>query len=133
MMGLAIRLAFTAISALSPAGAAEQTYCIGTVEILRIERDEARIWPFAARAGTLICDSTGPGQVVRYAPDGVSGAHAVLSRNPFRQAVTLVRHPDYFAPEPSPGELAGGIRFWRHAGSRLCERRRAATIRPCFK
>ena len=132
-MGLVIRLAVAAMPALAPADVPERTYCFGAIEVLRIERSEERVWPFADEAGVLVCDSVNRGPHVTYSPEGVFGADAVISDNPFGQFLMLIRHPDYFTQDLPPAEFAYGMRWWHYVGSQLCERNRAATIRPCFK
>ncbi|WP_425417112.1 hypothetical protein [Oricola indica] len=132
-MGLIIRLAIAAMPALAPADTPERAYCIGSIEVLRIVRSEERVWPFADAVGVLVCYDRSGRPRVTYAPEGVFGAHAVISDNPLSQFMMLMRHRDYITQGLSPEDFASGMNWWGHVGRRLCERKRAATIRPCFK
>jgi len=132
-MGLFIRLAVAAMPALAPADAPERTYCIGSIEVLRIVRSEERVWPFADEDGVLVCDDQSGRPRVTYTPEGVFGAHAVISDSPLSQFMMLMRHRDYITQGLSPEEFAYGMNWWGLVGRQLCERKRAVTIRPCFK
>ena len=132
MIVLAARLLFAGVSALPASDAAKPKMCIGSSGIDMVSRAEARTWPFAADAGMLGCRSLNGRRTVTFSPDGAFGTYAELSGNPLALFATVARHREVFAEDQTPVEIADGVRWWAHQGAALCERNRAATIRPCF-
>jgi|GEM_PF-3540234 len=133
MLGLAIHLFLAGISALPASGDGTMRICIGNVETLHMTRAEERRWPFVSEAGTLSCAVADWGRIVRFRPQGTFGDRAELSGNPYRRILMLLRYPHMFDRSLDAPELADRIHWMTQIGEGLCERRRAAKIRRCFK
>ena len=133
MLGLAIQLFLAGISALPASSDGTMRICIGNVETLHITRAEERRWPFVPAAGTLSCEVTDRGRIVRFTPQGAFGDRAELADNPYRRVLVLLRHPHMFDRSLDAQELANGIHWMAQIGDGLCQRRRAVKIRRCFK